>query len=356
MPDRISRRSFVTKMATAVGTMLLRNLRADRASTSFVQRKRNADVDDEILDIAIVGGGVSGIYSGWRLLNDDPRRLKILGRTVSNGRKLRVKLFEGSRRIGGRLLSARPPGMSTICELGGMRFVSAQKRVVGLVKELNLPHHRLYTFDSNNHAFIRGNHLRISDLNNPSVLPYRLTPAERECVRKSGPDVLITCGISGLLPGIANLHGEELFSYLQTAEVDGTPLYQHGLWNLLARTMSPEAYMLSRATIGFDILFSNANAVNLILEYLRHTPDVTYQILDNGYDALPWALQEKFEQAGGRWLKELGSPVSDLFLSMTAARACSWIFAALALMSKHGQCVKRNRDRRSPAMFGDARL
>jgi len=280
--------------------MLLHNLRADCASTSFVQRKRNADVNDEILDIAIVGGGVSGIYSGWRLLNDDPRRLMILGRTVSNGRKLRVKLFEGSRRIGGRLLSARPPGMSTICELGGMRFVSAQNRVVGLVKELNLPHHRLYTFDSNNHAFIRGNHLRISDLNNPSVLPYRLTPVERECVRKSGPDVLITCGISGLLPGIANLHGEELFSYLQTAEVDGTPLYQHGLWNLLARTMSPEAYMLSRATIGFDILFSNANAVNLILEYLRHTPDVTYQILDNGYDALPWALQEKFEQAGGQ--------------------------------------------------------
>jgi monoamine oxidase len=301
MPNRISRRAFVSKTATAAGTMLLHNLRADSAFTSFLRCKRNASVDtDEILDVAIVGGGVSGIYSGWRLLIDDPRRLKVLGRPVSNGRKLKVTLFEGSRRIGGRLLSARPPGMSTICELGGMRFVSAQKRVVNLVKEVKLPHHRLYTFDPNNHVFIRGKHLRSSDLNNPSLLPYNLTPAERECVLKHGPDVLITCGISSLLPGVANLHGEELYRYLQTAEVDGTPLYRHGFWNLLARTMSPEAYMLSRATIGFDTFFLNVNAVDQILDYLFHTPDVTYQILDNSYDALPWALQEKFEGAGGQ--------------------------------------------------------
>jgi hypothetical protein len=300
MLDHISRRAFVSKMATAAGTMLLHNLRADSPFTHFLQDRRNAAVTDEILDVAIVGGGVSGIYSGWRLLTDDPRRLKILGRPVSNGRKLRVKLFEGSCRIGGRLLSAQPPGMSTICELGGMRFVSAQKRVVSLVKELNLPHHRLYTFDSNNHAFIRGLHLRISDLRNPSLLPYRLTPDEQECIRKYGPEVLITCGISSILPRVANLHGEELYRYLQTAEVDGTPLYQHGFWNLLARTMSPEAYMLSRATIGFDTFFLNANAVDQILSYLFHTPDVTYEILDNGYDALPWALQKGFEGAGGQ--------------------------------------------------------
>ena len=48
------------------------------------------------IDVAIVGGGVSGIYSGWRLLTADNKR--------------KVTVFEGSDRIGGRLLSARPPG------------------------------------------------------------------------------------------------------------------------------------------------------------------------------------------------------------------------------------------------------
>lgn len=301
MADRISRRSFIGKIAAAAGALVLHNLKADCASSSTAKVKADANVNnDEILDVGIVGGGVSGIYTGWRLMLADPTRLRILGQPLSNGRKLRVKLFEGSRRIGGRLLSARPPGMSAICELGGMRFVSAQTRVVSLVKALGLSHHQLYTFDSNNHVFIRGKHLRVSDLNNPALLPYRLTPAEGECVRKHGPDVLLECGISSLLPGVAHLHGEQLYRYLQTAEVDGTPLYQHGFWNLLARTMSREAYLLSSATIGFDTLNWNANAVDMILQYLFHTPDVTYQVLDNGYDALPWALQQRFENAGGQ--------------------------------------------------------
>jgi len=190
--------------------------------------------------------------------------------------------------------------MSAICELGGMRIASSQTRVVSLVKELGLSHHRLYTFDSNNHVFIRGKHLRVSDLYNPAQLPYRLTPAESECVRKNGPDVLIECGISSVLPEVANLHGEQLYQYLQTAQVDGIPLYEHGFWNLLARTMSSEGYLLARTTLGFDALNWNFNAVDGILAYLYHTPDVTYQILDNGYEALPRTLREKFETAGGQ--------------------------------------------------------
>ena len=52
---------------------------------------------DEKIDIAIVGGGVSGVYCAWRLKQDDPTR--------------KIALFEGSGRIGGRLLSVRPPGV-----------------------------------------------------------------------------------------------------------------------------------------------------------------------------------------------------------------------------------------------------
>jgi hypothetical protein len=194
--------------------------------------------------------------------------------------------------------------MSTICELGGMRIASSQARVVSLVEELGLSHHRLYTSDSNNHAYIRGQHLRVSDLKDPGKLPYRLTPAESECVRKNGPDVLMECGISSLLPEVTNLHGEQLYRYLQTARVDGTPLHEHGFWNLLARTMSSEAYLLARTTVGFDVLNWNINAVDGFLTYLYHTPDVTYEILDDGYEALPRTLRERFEAAGGQVVED----------------------------------------------------
>ena len=225
--------------------------------------------------------------------------------------------------------------MSAICELGGMRFASSHKRVVSLISELKLPHHSFYTSHPGNHVLLRGQHLRVSDLNNPALLPYRLTPAEQECVRKNGPDVLIQCALLNLLPGLADLHGDELFTYLQAAEVYGTPLYQHGLWNLLARTMSSEARSLAQATIGFDELGANLNAVDVLTQYLLHTPDVTFHALDDGYEALPWMLQRKFEDAGGRvvhgaWLEGLSPltlPDSSVGVELHFAGECPTVKA-----------------------------
>jgi len=85
------------KVATLAGTLALHNLRAECASGSPEPEGAVNPNNDEILDVAIVGGGVSGIYSGWRLLHADPSRPKILGRPAGDGRKLSVKLFEGSR-------------------------------------------------------------------------------------------------------------------------------------------------------------------------------------------------------------------------------------------------------------------
>ena len=311
MASDISRRAFVARAVTAAGALALPVLPNTARTAS---QHRASDSDNEVLDLAIVGGGISGIYSAWRLVTADPTSVRILGRPVSTGSRLRVTVFEGSQRVGGRLLSVRATDLSAICELGGMRFASSHKRVISLINELNLPNHSFYTSHPQNHVLLRGKHLRVSDLNSPELLPYRLTAAEQECVRKNGPDVLIQCALMKLLPGLAELHGDELFTYLQAAEVDGTPLYQHGLWNLLARVMSSEARSLVQATIGFDTLASNANAVDLLMQYLFHTPDVTFHALDDGYDALPWTLQRKFENAGGQvvygaWLEEL-SPLT----------------------------------------------
>src|SRR3990167_3866723 len=81
-----------------------------------------------VLDVAIVGGGVSGLYSGWRLLT-----------TPSPDQPQTVSLFEGSDRVGGRLLSVTPPGMPEArIELGGMRFTTWQQLVMSLVPYLKL--------------------------------------------------------------------------------------------------------------------------------------------------------------------------------------------------------------------------
>jgi monoamine oxidase len=253
-------------------------------------------------DVAIVGGGVSGIYSGWRLVTAKPGELKHLPRPGGRNSGPRVAVFEGSDRIGGRLLSARPPGFTdtTTCEIGGMRYVSSQTLVKGLIEnELKLPRYKQVVYNPDTIVYFRGERLRFSDVQNPAALTCNLNWAEAQFVAQNDPAGLIPWAIGKLLPGVNQLHGDDLHDYLQNAEIDGTPLYQHGFWNLLARALSPDAYAVARTLIGYDCLGSNANAVDLICEIYDFNKDVKYYLLNGGYETVPWVLQQKFEQAGG---------------------------------------------------------
>jgi protoporphyrinogen oxidase len=79
------------------------------------------------LDLAIVGAGVSGLYSGWRWM------------TSPVGQGTRSAVFECSNRIGGRLLTVQPPDMPDArIELGGMRFTSEQKIIKALIADMQL--------------------------------------------------------------------------------------------------------------------------------------------------------------------------------------------------------------------------
>src|ERR1017187_1057889 len=84
----------------------------------------NSGAEPELeLDVAIVGGGVSGLYSGWRLL------------TAPN-RPEKVHVFEMSDRIGGRLESIQLPGMHFHGELGGMRYTTQHQIVTALIEKV----------------------------------------------------------------------------------------------------------------------------------------------------------------------------------------------------------------------------
>jgi hypothetical protein len=219
------------------------------------------------IDVAIVGGGVSGIYSGWRLLTAAP------GESRKNPRK--VVVFEGSDRIGGRLLSARPPGFTdrTTCEIGGMRYVSSQTLVKSLVENvLKLPRYEQVVYNPDTIVYLRGERLRFSQVQDPAALPYHLDWAEAQFVAQNDPAGLIPWAIGKILPGVNQFTGDALEKYLREAQIDGTPLYEHGFWNLLARTLSPDAYAVARTMIGYDCLGSNANAVDLITEIYNFSP------------------------------------------------------------------------------------
>jgi Flavin containing amine oxidoreductase len=74
------------------------------------------------LDVAIVGGGASGLYTGWRLATSDAPPS--------------AHIFEMSDRIAGRLQTVFMPGLDVQCEMGGMRYLDAQAMVAALIEKV----------------------------------------------------------------------------------------------------------------------------------------------------------------------------------------------------------------------------
>ncbi len=258
-------------------------------------------------DIAIVGGGVSGVYTAWRLLLDGPKHSALLKKWQAERGHLKIALFEGSDRIGGRLLSAKAPGLpNIICEIGGMRYVSSQTIVRSLVEnKLNLPRHEQAVTEPHNILYLRGKQLRVSDLSDPDKLPYNLAPDEiawlkKDVSPKNTADNFLGYAVEKLFPDIQKHTGPALREFLDKQVVDDVPLYKHGFWNLVAAQLSHEAYLLAVTTVGYDCLGYNTNAVDAICEYYDFTPDVKYYLLNDGYDAVVWNLQKEFEEAGGQ--------------------------------------------------------
>lgn len=327
-------------------------------------------------DIAIVGGGVGGIYSGWRLMTAEPGACGSQKNRFGTNGNLTVAVFEGSGRVGGRLLSARPPSFSssTTCEVGGMRYVSSQTLVRSLVEhKLNLPHYPQVVDQPDNIVYLRGRQLRFSQLQDPAALPYDLDWGETQYVSKNDPSGLLGWAVAKLLPGVNFFSGEALQTYLRDAVVDGTPLYHHGFWNLLARALSPEAYALARTVVGYDCLGSNANAVDLIAEYFDFTPGVTYSLLNQGYESVPWTLQQQFEEAGGAviqgaWLTgfdktTLGDGTTGVVLHFAGGRpsvtARAIILAmprrSLELLRREGPVLDPSQAPHMPELLGSVR-
>ncbi len=91
----------------------------------------NPDMQDGLeLDVAIIGGGVSGLYTGYRLLTGDYTDAE------RQSDPPRVHIFEASERVGGRLESVVLPGLEISGELGGMRYMTSQKIVTSLIENV----------------------------------------------------------------------------------------------------------------------------------------------------------------------------------------------------------------------------
>jgi monoamine oxidase len=238
------------------------------------------------IDIAVVGGGVSGTYCAWRLQEQ-------------LGAASKIALFEYSDRIGGRLYSVTLPGLPHVkAELGGMRYIPSQHiMVASLVDHLGLPKKPFpmgapAPAGANcNIFYLRGHHLRQHELTNPDKVPYKLGWSERGL----GPTNLQIQVMNNIYPGMGDLN----LCDLMKIKAFGKPLWQHGFWDLMFRALSNEGYQFMKDAGGYDANVANANAVTQ-LPATEYGDTTEFLALRDGYDQLPITLAKSFnDNIGG---------------------------------------------------------
>ncbi|HEV7506687.1 MAG TPA: FAD-dependent oxidoreductase [Thermoanaerobaculia bacterium] len=243
------------------------------------------DEADLEVDIAVVGAGIAGAYSAWRLKQKYPQK--------------RISLFEYSNRVGGRLYSVPLPGMPHVnAELGGMRYIpKSQAFVRELIENLGLPNREfpMGAADDpggmNNLVYLRRRLMRAKDLTNPAMVPYLMNPTEQGM----NPDQLQRYVMNSLVPHAADLTQDQ---WNETKVFNGEDLYKTGFWNLLYRVLTSEAYQFMDDAGGYYTNVANSTSV-LSLPVFEFGPDVKYRTLDAGYEALPKAVVQSFQDLQG---------------------------------------------------------
>ncbi|GAB6261106.1 flavin monoamine oxidase family protein [Photobacterium sp. R1] len=247
-------------------------------------------------DVAIIGAGVSGVYSAWQLKKNFP------GKSIA--------VFEGSDRIGGRLLSVKAPGVDNmVAELGGMRILDAARQplIHALLDQINqfssLPDPiEYYPFPVDtpvNFAYLREVRLRLKDYqDNPHALPYNYsTDAYAQT-----PGSVMIAALDKIVPGITDpdLTERQRREMAMKAEFQGKMLYEQGFWNVLQQVMSSEDYLYCQDAGGYNSTMSNWNAADAIPWFLTDFgDDVKYFGFKQGFQQVPVALAEEFQAIGG---------------------------------------------------------
>jgi len=283
---------------------------------------------DKAVEVAIIGAGVSGLYSAYRLTKDAQAALP----------PDQVQIFEMSDRIGGRLESVQLPGMTITGELGGMRYLTSQKIITSLVQNVFKEELEHVDFPMGNNADLFGyfrkqrikmNAWEVAQEKGGSLeTHYYLNEKDKgfspnQLFNKIIYDVLIAD------PWFLMHFGQYIkktsnydYSFKITREqwnvikpkltynfqgpYFGMKVNDIGFWNLIKDQVSQEGYQFLSDTGGY---YSNTINWNAAEAFPYMTGDfsnsvVTYRTIEGGYDLIAYALADAYlkEKGANIWM------------------------------------------------------
>lgn len=233
----------------------------------------------EVVDVAIIGCGVSGTYCAAKISEKYPEK--------------RVVLYDALDRIGGRLFSVRFPDMPHVpVELGGMRFSTCHYKVNSLIDHLGLPTELFSGKTKESLYYLRGVHLKSSELIDPKKLPYKLAIDEEG----KSPYQILMNAVTTAIPDIEHLTYEEWLEKKESYQWQGKYLHECSWQRLLAENMSDEAFQFL-VDLGYIQLTAEVSAYTQLDGFLDKSQGV-YKIISTGYQSLPETLANIAKKQG----------------------------------------------------------
>jgi len=234
------------------------------------------------LDVAIIGGGAAGTYTAWRLALDRP--------------DLRVRLFEASERIGGRLFSiAFPQAPHLVTELGGMRFLDAHRHVSGLVAHLGLPIRNFPIDREDNRVLLRGRNFAQRAIRAGSArFPYGISDADQKPSAR-----YFDRAIARVLPNAAHMTAADWRKIRAGYRFKNRLLRDWSNRDLLLQGMSAEELKFSEDISGYDDWIEGETGLDELDYYFIHDDESKpFSTLSEGYQRLPLTLAAQAQKAG----------------------------------------------------------
>ncbi len=288
---------------------------------------RNTGMQDGlVLNTAVVGGGVSGLYTAWRLVSGAGPNLPLPGNLVG--------VFEMSDRIGGRLESVFLPGMYIAGELGGMRYMTSQAIVTTLIETVfaaDWLQHVDFPMGDPAHLIVYLRKQRLAAnawteaqrAHQVQVTNYQLNQADvgfdaDQLFNKVVYDVLMAdpwfvtnygakVGKQGLYDYTFELTSQDwdvvkpALTYGFAGPYQGRKVNDLGFWNVIKDRVSQEGYEFLADAGGYFSNTINWNAAEAFPYMVGDfsSASTAYRTITNGYDLIALAIALGFLQAPG---------------------------------------------------------
>jgi monoamine oxidase len=269
-------------------------------------------------DILIVGAGMSGLFAAWRLLTANP--------------SLKINIIDKLGRTGGRLQTTfvninSPDGKPNVHdEEGGMRFVPEEsgqmQHLWKLINDMKCAGYALNPVDfvmgdSNNRYYIRGKSFTQKDIkdSNDAIWStlFNLAPDEEgknptDILEEVVSDIMMQNNKDPKYRPKSPSEWIEFRNSFTYDDYDDKPVVinKWGFWSMLRRYgLTQECIEMLSHVLGFMGPFQdNVNAgegLQILFDFPK--PDKTqFKTLENGFEALPDALEKEIKKKGTFYL------------------------------------------------------